>query len=116
MIFSLYFLYNNHFKLKSIPSYSGYSTPKPCYYEKLLHVLQFDMTRSFLKEYLPSKTQKSDYVNQNFFAYTMMNEMSHDILDRLFWIDDDLLKYLKDILTPSFLENTLVMIMGKIYL
>ncbi len=39
--------------------------------------------------------------------------MSHDYLERLYWIDDDLLQFFKDYLTPSFLENTLVITMGN---
>ena len=38
--------------------------------------------------------------------------MSHDYLERLFWIDDDLLKLLRDLLTETFLRNTLFIIMG----
>ncbi len=67
--------------------------------------------RSLLKEYLPN--QNSDHISQNFFAYCFMNEMSHDSLERLFWVDDDWLKLFKEMLTPSFLENTLVIVMGK---
>lgn len=38
--------------------------------------------------------------------------MSHDYLERLFWVDNDMIKLLNETLTPSFLENTLVIIMG----
>lgn len=67
--------------------------------------------RSFFKEYLPDP--KRGLVDQNFFSFIFMNEMSHDYLERLFWVDNDMLKFLGELLTPSFIENTLVVLMGK---
>lgn len=90
------------------------SNPKPCYFEKLLHLTQLDLLLSFFKEYLPNPHR--NVINQNFFSYVFINEMSHDWLERLFWIDDDLLGLFSKILTPSFLENTLVIVMGKMIL
>ena len=39
--------------------------------------------------------------------------MSHDYLDRLFWIDDDLLSLLNDLFNKyNYLNNTLFILMG----
>jgi len=38
--------------------------------------------------------------------------MSHDYLERLFWIENDLKALLQDLFTESFLNNTLLFIMG----
>ena len=47
------------------------------------------------------------------FGIIKINEMSHDYLERLFWIDEDLNKLLEDLFTPSFLDNTMFIIMGN---
>ncbi len=41
-----------------------------------------------------------------------VNEMSHDYLERLFWIDDDLVSLLTSLFKPKFLNNTFFIIMG----
>ena len=81
------------------------SNPKPCYFDKLLHHLTFDWLRMFHKEF--SNENKTAT-----FGIVKSNEMSHDYLERLFWIDDDLKKLLQDLFTESFLERTLFIIMG----
>lgn len=105
--------YMKHFWLSAYDSLSSppnkkNSNSKPCYYDKLLHHLTFDWLSEFQREYAPSE----DKTDQNLFGIVKSNEMSHDYLERLFWIDEDLKKMLQGLLTPEFRKNTLFMIMG----
>jgi hypothetical protein len=87
------------------------SNPKPCYYNKLLHHLSFDWLRSFEKFYSDLETKESvDNIAR--FGIMKLNEMSHDYLERLFWIDNDLKSLLSDLFTQKFLNNTLFILMG----
>ncbi len=81
------------------------SNPKPCFYNKLYHHFLFDWLRTFQKIY-------NEDLSQNTFGIVKSNEMSHDHLERLYWIDNDLKALLKDLLTEAFLNNTLLVIMG----
>ncbi len=86
------------------------SNDHPCYYNVLFHKLGFRWLADFLREYAPNAdASKTD---QNLFGLFKSNEMSHDYLERLFWIDDDLKSLLQEILTDAFLENTLFILMG----
>ena len=105
------FNFLNKLFLKSSAPNNQNANLKPCYFDKLFHNLQMDITRQFFNEYIP-KPGKRNVVNQNFWAQMFMNEMSHDYLERLFWVDDDMVEFLKELLTPAFLENTLVIVMG----
>ena len=90
------------------------SNPKPCYYDKLLHHLNFDWLRSIHKFHSTENEMfKTNEEVAKLFGIIMMNEMSHDYLERLFWIDEDLNKLLENLFTPSFLDNTLFIIMGN---
>ncbi len=90
------------------------SNKVPCYYDKLYHMLHLNWLRRLLNEYSPS-SDPSTKIDHNLFGIVKVNEMSHDVLERLFWIDDDLLSLFKDIFTESFLDNTLLLVMGKIF-
>jgi phosphoglycerol transferase MdoB-like AlkP superfamily enzyme len=46
------------------------------------------------------------------FGLFKMNEMSHDHLERLFLIDNDIKSLLVDLFTQKFLNNTLFILMG----
>jgi len=81
------------------------SNSKPCYYDKLYHHLLFDWIKTFQKIHNGNSSQ-------NTFGIAMLNEMSHDYLERLFWIDNDLKALLQDLFTEAFLNNTLLFIMG----
>ena len=50
--------------------------------------------------------------DQNLFGFFKSNEMSHDYLERLFWIDEDLRLLLQGLFTEAFLESTLFVLMG----
>ena len=86
------------------------SNKNPCYYDTLYHKLGFRWLADFLKEYSPSASAAK--TTQNLFGIFKSNEMSHDYLERLFWIDDDLKSLLQEIFTESFLDNTLFILMG----
>jgi len=94
-------LYNS----KSSAPNIGNSNNNPCYYDKLYHLLLFDWLREFQQIY----GQKD---SQNSFGIVKSNEMSHDYLERLAWIDEDLTTLLKDLFTETFLDNTLLILMG----
>ena len=83
----------------------------PCYYEDFYHNLSFNWLRAFHDEY-SIKTNNTTKVNQNHFGLLKVNELSHDYLEHLFWVDNDLENLFKDLLSDSFLENTLVIFMG----
>lgn len=87
------------------------SNDHPCYYDVLFHKLGFKWLADFLKEYSYTSTNVSK-TDQNLFGIFKSNEMSHDYLERLFWIDDDLKSLLQEMLTESFLDNTLLILMG----
>lgn len=88
------------------------SNKNPCYYDVLYHKLGFKWLADFLKEYSPKSTSEDSKINQNLFGIFKSNEMSHDYLERLFWIDEDLRELLQEIFTESFLDNTLFILMG----
>ncbi len=90
--------------LSSTPNEQN-SNLNPCYYDKLYHHLSFDWLRNFQKIY-----DKND--GPNTFGILKSNEMSHDYLERLFWIDNDLNAMIKDLLTETFLKNTLMILMS----
>jgi len=83
------------------------SNEKPCYYDKLLHKVSFDWLREFEEFY---STKNSNQIPR--FGLVKVNEMSHDYLERLFWIDQDLENLLKSLFTEQFLNNTLFILMG----
>ncbi len=89
--------------LSSMPTKLN-SNPKPCFYNKLYHQLLFDWLRTFQNVYGNS--------SQGTFGIIKSNEMSHDYLERLFWVDNDLREVLKDLLTETFLNKTLLFVMG----
>ncbi len=80
------------------------SNDKPCYFDKLLHHLTLDWIEKFQETY--------DESHESTFGIFKMNEMSHDYLERLRWIDDDLVNFFKKIFTHNFLERTLFIIMS----
>ena len=86
----------------SYPPTNLNSNSKPCYFDKLLHHLTFDWLREFQRE----------LGNRTAFGIVKSNEMSHDYLERLFWIDEDLRKLLGDLFTERFLDRTLFIVMG----
>lgn len=91
------------------------SNSHPCYYDVLYHKLGFKWLTDLLKEYEPTSAndnQSSTKIDQNLFGFFKSNEMSHDYLERLFWIDDDLRALLQGIFTESFLNSTLLILMG----
>ena len=71
----------------------------PCYYDKLLHHLTLDWANEFYRVYTTHTPS---------FGILKMNEMSHDYLERLEWIDNDLLSFFKRLFQQDFLEKTLV--------
>ena len=84
------------------------SNEKPCYFDKLLHKISFDWLKEF--EELYSKDEETKSIPR--FGIIKLNEMSHDYLDRLPWIDNDLERLLKDLFTDTYLNNTLFILMG----
>jgi hypothetical protein len=84
------------------------SNEKPCYYDKLLHRVSFDWLRDFEQFY---STINDEQIPR--FGIVKVNEMSHDYLERLFWIDQDLEKLLMDLFTEKFLNNTVFILMGN---
>lgn len=58
------------------------------------------------------KAKLGSKTNQNLFGLFKSNEMSHDYLERLFWIDNDLKRLFKTMFTEAFLDNTLFILMG----
>ena len=85
--------------------YPGNSNPKPCYLDKLLHMLSLDWLREFLTIHHRS-------VQQPTFGILKVNEMSHDYLERLFWIDQDLKNFFEDLVDRHLLNNTFVIFAG----
>ncbi|UJR09783.1 hypothetical protein I4U23_014010 [Adineta vaga] len=89
----------------SYNTFPGNSNPKPCYLDKLLHFLSLD----WLKDFLQVHHQQSDHPT---FGIMKMNEMSHDYLERLFWIDSDMKEFFKDLIEQHLLNNTIVIFCG----
>ena len=85
--------------------FSGNSNPKPCYLDKLLHMLSLN----WLKEFLQIHHQTPDYPT---FGVMKLNEMSHDYLERLFWIDEDLKNFFEQLVEQHLLDNTIVILCG----
>ncbi|CAF1200960.1 unnamed protein product [Didymodactylos carnosus] len=82
----------------------GNSNPKPCYLNKLLHHLSLDWLKQFLEVH--------SGIDQPKFGILKLNEMSHDYMERLFWIDHDLKAYLEDFYDRGLLNNTILMFCG----
>ncbi|CAF4227993.1 unnamed protein product, partial [Rotaria sp. Silwood2] len=89
----------------SYNKFSGNSNPKPCYLDKLLHFLSLNWLKQFLNVY----HQTSNYPT---FGILKINEMSHDYLERLFWIDKDLEKFFQDLYQQNLLDNTIFILCG----
>ncbi|CAF1097299.1 unnamed protein product, partial [Brachionus calyciflorus] len=100
-------LYNS----KSYPKTSLNSNSKPCYYNKLLHKISINWLKSFEK-FNTEYEEKYQIKNIPRFGLVKINEMSHDYLERLFWIDDDIKNLFMSLFTEKFLKNTLVLFMG----
>ncbi|CAF4289066.1 unnamed protein product, partial [Rotaria sp. Silwood2] len=93
------------YETMSYNKFSGNSNPKPCYLNKLLHYLSLDWLESFIN--IHHKT--SDYPT---FGIMKMNEMSHDYLERLFWIDYDLKTLFENLFQKKLLNNTILIFCG----
>ncbi len=89
----------------SYNQFSGNSNPKPCYLDKLLHFLSLDWLKQFLNVH--HKTP-----NYPTFGVMKMNEMSHDYLERLFWIDYDLKYFFQNLVQHNLLDNTILIFCG----
>lgn len=87
------------------------SNSKPCYYDKLLHDVSIDWLKS-LEKFNSDFEKDNNIANLPRFGILKINEMSHDYLERLFWIDNDILQLFKTLFTEKFLENTLFIFMG----
>lgn len=92
----------------SYPPSKSNSNLKPCYYNKLIHQLSFDWILEFEKFYSDSKFRQ----NVPRFGLIKLNEMSHDYMERIAWIDDDLKQLLVNLFTEKFLDNTFFVLMG----
>jgi hypothetical protein len=99
------------YKSRSYSPTAYNSNPRPCYYNKLLHKISFDWLKS-LENFHLALEQENNIENIPRFGLVKVNEMSHDYLDRLFWIDNDVKALLSDLFTEKFLDNTLFIIMG----
>ena len=93
------------YETSSYNKFAGNSNPKPCYLDKLLHFLSLD----WLKDFLSIHHRSLDYPT---FGIMKMNEMSHDYLERLFWIDNDLHIFFQDLVARNLLDNTIVIFCG----
>ncbi|UJR36311.1 hypothetical protein I4U23_029039 [Adineta vaga] len=93
------------YETMSYNKYAGNSNPKPCYLNKLLHFLSLEWLEQFLN--LHHKTP--DYPT---FGIMKMNEMSHDYLERLFWIDYDLKNFFENLFQKNLLNNTILIFCG----
>ncbi|CAF0896984.1 unnamed protein product, partial [Brachionus calyciflorus] len=87
------------------------SNDKPCYYNKLLHKMSTEWLANFEKFHLDLE-KEHNIQNIPRFGLVKINEMSHDYLDRLFWIDDDIKNLINDLFTDKFLDKTLFILMG----
>ncbi len=93
------------YETSSYNQFSGNSNPKPCYLDKLLHFLSLD----WLKDFLHIHHQTPNYPT---FGVMKLNEMSHDYLERLFWIDNDLKNFFEDLVNQHLLDNTILIFCG----
>lgn len=93
------------YETMSYNKFAGNSNPVPCYLDKLLHFLSLDWLRDFLSIHHRSL----DYPT---FGIMKLNEMSHDYLERLFWIDSDLKHFFQDLVDRHLLDNTIVIFCG----
>ncbi|CAF1260831.1 unnamed protein product [Rotaria sordida] len=89
----------------SYNKFSGNSNPKPCYLDKLLHFLSLNWLKQFLNVYHQT-------INYPTFGILKINEMSHDYLERLFWIDNDLEKFFQNLYQKHLLNNTIFIFCG----
>jgi hypothetical protein len=89
----------------SYNQFAGNSNPKPCYLDKLLHFLSLN----WLKDFLHIHHQTPQYPT---FGVMKLNEMSHDYLERLFWIDNDLKNFFEDLVDNHLLDNTILIFCG----
>ena len=93
------------YETMSYNKYAGNSNPKPCYLNELLHTLSLN----WLERFLNVHHQTADYPT---FGVLKMNEMSHDYLERLFWIDYDLKYFFENLIQKNLLNNTIVIFCG----
>jgi hypothetical protein len=93
------------YETMSYNKYAGNSNPKPCYLNKLLHFLSLNWLEQFLQVH-----HKTPYYPT--FGIMKMNEMSHDYLERLFWIDHDLRNFFENLFQKHLLNNTIVIFSG----
>lgn len=73
-----------------------------CFADKPRHVLQIDWFIRFMKRFSKFPT----------FSLTWFNELSHEYLNDIQVMDDDVLKMLKEIYENSHLNNTMFILMG----
>lgn len=93
------------YETMSYYKYPGNSNPRPCYLNKLLHFVSLN----WLEQFLNVHHQTLDYPT---FGILKMNEMSHDYLERLFWIDYDLKNFFENLFEKNLLNNTILIICG----
>ena len=93
------------YETMSYNKYAGNSNPKPCYLNKLLH----HVSLNWLEQFLQVHHQTPNYPT---FGIMKMNEMSHDYLERLFWIDYDLKNFFENLFQEQLLNNTIVIFSG----
>lgn len=84
----------------SYPNTSMNSNPKPCYLNKLLHKVSIDWLDEFLRFH-----HSADEFSPTF-GIMKINEMSHDYLERSFWIDEDLLQFFRKLFDEKILQKT----------
>ena len=89
------------YETMSYNKFPGNSNPKPCYLNKLLHFLSLD----WLQQFLNVHHKTLDYPT---FGFMKMNEMSHDYLERLFWIDYDMKMFFENLIRDNLLNNTIL--------
>ena len=90
----------------SYEKFVGNSNPKPCYLNKLLHFLSLNWLEQFLRVHHDPAAPLPT------FGILKMNEMSHDYLERLFWIDRDLKAFFKTLHQDHLLDNTILIFCG----
>ncbi|CAM4829261.1 unnamed protein product [Rotaria magnacalcarata] len=89
----------------SYNKYAGNSNPKPCYLDELLHRLSLNWLKQFLEVHHKTPDHRT-------FGIMKINEMSHDYLERLFWIDKDLETFFQDLFQQNLLDNTILIFCG----
>ncbi|CAF5005785.1 unnamed protein product, partial [Rotaria socialis] len=89
----------------SYNKYAGNSNPKPCYLDELLHRLSLNWLKQFLEVHHKTPDHRT-------FGIMKINEMSHDYLERLFWIDKDLETFFQDLFQRNLLDNTILIFCG----